>query len=274
MKVLIVLAHPEILSLTSSLAQIAKETFEAKGDQVEVSDLYAMNWKSNVDRNDFLTYKLERLFICNASKNATNEGRLTDDVIAEQKKLIWADALLFVFPLWWFSAPAILKGWVERVFSYGVGYGVGTHNNVHWGDRYGEGTFVGKKAMVITTAGGWQTHYSARGVNGPIEDLLFPINHGILFYAGYTVLPPFVVFRSDSLDPKGFNLVSKELKARITLFQENQPIKYRKQNRGDYTIPNLELLEDLNLEGSGFQQHIQENDEQYLGQNNQRQKTI
>lgn len=40
--------------------------------------------------------------------------------------------------------------------------------------------------MLIVTAGGWEEHYAARGVNGPIADLLFPINH-------YDVLPPFVV---------------------------------------------------------------------------------
>lgn len=69
---------------------------------------------------------------------------------------------------------AILKGWLDRVFAFGFAYGVGEHSDKRWGDRYGEGTLVGKRAMLIVTAGGWEEHYAARGVNGPIDDLLFP----------------------------------------------------------------------------------------------------
>lgn len=52
-----------------------------------------------------------------------------------------------------------------------------------------EGTFIGKRAMLIVTAGGWAEHYSPRGINGPIDDILFPIQHGMLFYPGFEVLP-------------------------------------------------------------------------------------
>lgn len=260
MKVLIVLAHPEKSSLTCSLAHIAKESFEAIGDEVQVSDLYAMNWKSSVDRDDFPAYKPERLFVCAASKDATQNGTLTDDVVAEQQKLLWADALLLVFPFWWFSVPAILKGWVERVFSFGFGYGIGEYNDVHWGDRYGEGTLFGKRAMLITSVGGWQTHYSARGINGPIDDLLYPINHGILFYSAYEVLPPFVVYRSDSLDAQGFAQVSENLRKRTASFKETIPINFRRQNGGDYAIPSLELHEELSPGCSGMGLHIKKAD--------------
>ncbi len=44
--------------------------------------------------------------------------------------------------------------------------------------------------MLIVTAGGWAEHYSPRGINGPIDDILFPIQHGMLFYPGFEVLPP------------------------------------------------------------------------------------
>lgn len=90
---------------------------------------------------------------------------------------------------------ASLKGWIDRVYAYGFAYGVGEHSDHRWGDRYGEGTLSGKRAMLIVTAGGWEQHYSPRGINGPIDDLLFPINHGILHYPGYDVLPPFVTYR-------------------------------------------------------------------------------
>lgn len=60
-----------------------------------------------------------------------------------------------------------MKGWIDRVYAWGFAYGVGEHSNRHWGDRYGEGTFVGKRAMLIVTTGGWAEHYSPRGINGP-----------------------------------------------------------------------------------------------------------
>ncbi len=96
--------------------------------------------------------------------------------------------------------PAIMKGWIDRVYAWGFAYGVGEHSDRHWGDRYGEGTFIGKRAMLIVTAGGWAEHYSPRGINGPIDDILFPIQHGMLFYPGFEVLPPLVFYRTDKTD--------------------------------------------------------------------------
>src|SRR5690606_697581 len=145
-----------------------------------------------------------RLKVPGASKDAFVADGLTADVAMEIEKLRWADTLILQFPLWWFSMPAILKGWVDRVFAYGFAYGVGEHSDHRWGDRYGEGCLAGKKAMLMVTVGGWREHYSARGINGPMEDLLFPIHHGILFYPGYQVLPPFVVYQADRFGERDF----------------------------------------------------------------------
>ena len=60
----------------------------------------------------------------------------------------------------------------------------------------------------------WPEHYSECGINGQIDDLLFPINHGILFYPGFTVLPPFVAYRVDRLDDACFGIVSEQLRER------------------------------------------------------------
>lgn len=95
--------------------------------------------------------------------------------------------------------------------------------------------------MLIVTAGGWEEHYSARGVNGPIDDLLFPINHGILYYPGYDVLPPFVAYRADRLDEAGFTEVAEGLRERMRTIGTVSPIPYRQQNGGDYLIPSMQL---------------------------------
>jgi NAD(P)H dehydrogenase (quinone) len=160
-------------------------------------------------------------------------------------------------PLWWYTMPAILKGWVDRVYAYGFAYGVGEHSDRHWGDRFGEGTFAGKRAMLIVTAGGWEEHYSPRGVNGPIDDLLFPINHGILYYPGYDVLPPFVAYRVDCLDGAGFEHLAERLRERMRTIGSTPPIPYRRQNGGDYLIPSLQLRPDLGgQDAAGFALHL------------------
>lgn len=251
MKVLLVFAHPEPRSLNGALRDIAVKELEAQGHEVQVSDLYAMGWKSEVDRADFSSLTPHaRLKVAAASGEAFAASALTEDVKAEQEKLLWADGLILQFPLWWYSMPAILKGWVDRVYAYGFAYGVGEHSDKHWGDRFGEGTLAGKRAMLIVTTGGWEEHYSARGINGPIDDLLFPINHGILFYPGYDVLPPFVAYRVDRLDQASFEPVAGRLRERMRTLMTTQPISYRRQNGGDYLIPSLQLNADLGDPGA------------------------
>ncbi|HVJ43248.1 MAG TPA: NAD(P)H-dependent oxidoreductase [Dongiaceae bacterium] len=263
MKVLLVFAHPERHSLNGALRDAAVAELRAQGHDVQVSDLYADGWKSEVDRDDFpLLAPAARLQPAAASKQAFEAGALTADVKAEIEKLFWADLLILQFPLWWFSMPAILKGWVDRVYAYGFAYGVGEHSDQRWGDRYGEGTLAGKRAMLIVTAGGWEEHYSARGINGPIDDLLFPINHGILYYPGYEVLPPFVAYRVDRLDAAGFETIADSLRARMRSLATTAPIPYRRQNGGDYLIPGMQLRPELGDAGaSGFALHLKGADE-------------
>ncbi|SOE97596.1 NAD(P)H-dependent oxidoreductase [Burkholderia sp. S171] len=260
MKVLIVYAHPEPTSLNGALRDVAVHELEAQGHEVRVSDLYAMNWKAEIDRSDFPPLEPDqRLQVAPASAQAFASNTLTADVKAEQDMLLWADVLILQFPLWWFSMPAILKGWVDRVYAFGFAYGVGEQSERRWGDRYGEGTLAGKRAMLLVTTGGWEEHYSARGINGPIDDLLFPINHGILFYPGYTVLPSFVTYRVDRLDEAGFLAVSSRLRERMKTIETTQPIPYRRQNFGDYVIPTMQLRPELGSPGAaGFSIHRSE----------------
>jgi len=257
MKVLIVYAHPESTSLNGALRDVAVQEIEAQGHEVRVSDLYAMDWKAEINRADFPSLGADqRVQVAPASAQAFASNTLTADVKTEQDKLLWADVLILQFPLWWFSMPAILKGWVDRVYAFGFAYGVGEQSERRWGDRYGEGTLAGKRAMLVVTTGGWEEHYSARGINGPIDDLLFPINHGILFYPGYSVLPPFVAHRVDRLDEEGFLAVADRLRERMQTIETTPPIPYRRQNFGDYEIPTMQLRPGLEAPGAaGFSIH-------------------
>lgn len=257
MKVFVVFAHPEPKSLNGSLLQIMVQELESQGHEVRVSDLYAMQWKPQVDRADFLQATAdERLRVTMSSAIATASGQLTDDVKAEQEKMLWADTVILQFPLWWYSMPAILKGWVERVYSLGFGYGVGDHNDKHWGDRYGEGKMKGKRAMLVATIGGREEQYRARAVSGSLEDLLFHINHGMLFYIGFDVLPPYAVYNADRLDNSGFLAAAEGLRERLRTLPVTKPIPYRPQNGGDYEIPSLALKPGLEGASCGFAMHV------------------
>jgi NAD(P)H dehydrogenase (quinone) len=257
MNVLLVYAHPEPRSLNGSLRDFSVNRLEEAGHVVHLSDLYAMNWKAVLDANDSTEHRdSEARFDPAAdSKHAFENGMQSADIALEQDKLRWADTVILQFPLWWFTMPAILKGWVERVFAYGFGYGVGEHSDARWGDRYGEGTLAGKRAMLVVTAGGWESHYGPRGINGPVDDLLFPIHHGVLYYPGFDVLPPFVLYRTGRMDSERFSRTCAELGQRLDDLWKTAPIRFRPQNAGEYEIPALTLKPGIAPDQVGFAAH-------------------
>lgn len=261
MNVLLVYAHPEPRSLNGSIRDFTVDRFVRVGHTVEVSDLYAMRWKADLDAEDFPQRDAAQPFRPSGdSKRAFAEGTQTADVAAEQDKLRRADLVIFQFPLWWFSMPAIMKGWFDRVYASGFAYGVGEHSEKRWGVRYGEGAFKGKRAMLVVTTGGWADHYSERGINGPMDDLLFPIQHGLLFYPGFDVLPPFLVFKTSAMNPARHDEILSALGERLDTAMQTAPIAYRSQNHGDYLIPALTLKPELNADKTGFALHRSDDD--------------
>ncbi len=187
MKVLIVYAHEEPLSFNAAMKDVAVETLEKAGHSVVVSDLYAMKFKAVADGEDFLERR-DRHFLKRQmeEKAAAQLGTLAQDILEEQQKLRDCDLLILQFPLWWFSLPAILKGWVDRVMTMGFAYGGGA-----W---YDQGGLKGRRAMLAITTGGPEASYRPLGINGAIEEVLYPIQHGILFFCGFEVLRPFLAW--------------------------------------------------------------------------------
>ncbi len=257
MNVLIVFVHPDPRSLNGSFLNASIGMLKDAGHSVEVSDLYAQKWNPILDRADYVTASDERLFLLNASRERHEQGAVPADILAEQAKVLRADAVIFQFPIWWFAIPAMLKGWFERVYSHAFGYGLGIYSSTRWGDRYGEGLLVGKRAMLSVTLGGWAEHYSGRGINGPIEDLLYPVNHGLLYYAGFAVLPPFLSYRAEHMTPERFHEELAILNRRLENLFTEEPIPYRLQNGGDYDVPHLRLRPGLEKgsESSPFALH-------------------
>ncbi|WP_236790650.1 NAD(P)H-dependent oxidoreductase [Amycolatopsis sp. GM8] len=232
MKVLWIYAHPEPRSLTGSLRDEGLRALTELGHQYRQSDLYAMHWNPVVDRSDYGLDAASRLLVAGESEVAYDSRRLSPDILAEQEKIEWADVLVLQFPLWWYGMPAILKGWVDRVFVKGFGYGL-TRDDGRV-RRYGEGKLAGKRGLAAITIGGRQSTFGPRGINGELEQVLFPLLHGTFWYTGLSALPPFVVHGSDRAGAPEFERAAKELRARLETLGTDEPIPYRPQNGGDY----------------------------------------
>lgn len=251
--VLIIHAQPEPSSLTQQLVDVSIECLGAQGHEVLQSDLYAMRWKATFDEQDFPERgNLERLSFGAESWHAYSQGSQTADVAAEQAKVLAADAVIFQFPLWWYGMPAIMKGWIDRVWAAGLAHGYKGAGNAY---RYGDGAFKGKRAMLSVAVGGPPQDYSPRGINGPLEQLLFPITHGSLYFPGFDVLPTFAVYGTGGLTAAGAAAAKEAWRARLQGLFDEAPIAFRPQNGGDYTHTN-ELKPHVAAGQTGIVAHI------------------
>lgn len=142
----------------------------------------------------------------------------SQEIQAEIHKLFWCDVLIFQFPLWWFGLPGILKGWVDRVFAMGTIYGGGRF--------YDNGVLQGRKAMLSLTTGGPETMYSPTGLNGDINNILFPINYGIFRFVGFDVLPPFVAYAVAHGDDEQRLAYLEQYRQRLLTLETTPPIEY------------------------------------------------
>ena len=193
MNVLLIHAHHEAQSFCTALKNCAVATLAAAGHTVQVSDLYVMQWNpvataadfGNRADPDYLVYALEQ-------RSNFKTGTLAPDIATEIAKVQACDLLLFNFPLYWFSTPAILKGWIDRVMISGLFYG---------GRRiYDHGGMRGKRALVTVTLGGREHMFGAGSIHGELHTLLRPLLQGTLAYCGFAVLPPFVAYHVPYID--------------------------------------------------------------------------
>lgn len=105
MTALVVVAHPDPGSLTHHIARTVRATVVDRGGEAQIADLSAEGFDPRFSADDRRRY--------------TADGPLSADVHAEQVRLDGVDDLILVFPVYWWSMPALLKGWIDRVFIRG-----------------------------------------------------------------------------------------------------------------------------------------------------------
>lgn len=196
MRVLVVVAHPEPQSFNGALHRTAVDTLRSVGHEVEASDLYAMGWKAVAGPDDFAGPREddERFRLDREQTFAHDAGTTAADIVAEQHKIERADLLLLQYPMWWFGPPAILKGWFDRVFTRGFAYLPGR--------KYDTGMLRGKLAMVTVTTGTAESTYAPDGIDGALDDVLWPVHNGLLRYCGFDVLDPVAVHAPGRQSPE------------------------------------------------------------------------
>ncbi|MQF99219.1 MAG: NAD(P)H oxidoreductase [SAR202 cluster bacterium] len=151
MNILLVFCHPRNESLSGEVARAFQHGATEAGHNVEFVDLYHENFDPVLRTEDM--YK---------------DGNLSDysqEVQSEFKRLNRNDAVVMVFPLWWWSMPAMLKGWIDRVWNYGLTHGPAKHNI--------------KKSLIITLAAVTKSQLAKRDYSTAIQICL---ETGILDY--------------------------------------------------------------------------------------------
>ena len=194
MNVLYIYAHPEPRSFNGALRDTAMVTLARAGHQVKVSNLYVMKFKAVLDTQDFRIRADPDHFNPAAEQiHGFRTGSLAPDIREEIEKISWADLLVFQFPIWWSSMPAILKGWIDRVFVQGFVV------DLEKGMVYDHGLLRGKKALIVATCGSTREMYSRGGVHGDLGERLSVITHTIFEFTGMTALSPFIVYNVPAL---------------------------------------------------------------------------
>ncbi|WP_205326699.1 NAD(P)H oxidoreductase [Glycomyces sp. YM15] len=107
---LVVMAHHRADSLTAALARRAADRLDAAGYRVDFLDLHREGFDPRNRVEDEPDY-------------GNREKRYSDEVHGYAEPLLAADLVAIVFPVWWFGLPALLKGWIDRVWNYGLTYG-------------------------------------------------------------------------------------------------------------------------------------------------------
>lgn len=220
MNTLIVYAHQETGSFNHALYEKTLSVLKKRGDVIKTSDLYGMDFKAVAGREDFtgtipsglINYMLEQ-------QKAASENRFTEDIKIEQEKLQWAELVILHFPIWWFSVPAILKGWFDRIMAAGVTW--------DFGKIYGDGLLRGKKGMCVATTGGPEEMYSKNGAHGTtINEVLYSVNHGTMAFCGMEVLPPFVAFSVFQVGEEGRKKYLAEYEELLANIDKIEPIRF------------------------------------------------
>ncbi|WP_026673567.1 NAD(P)H-dependent oxidoreductase [Alkalihalobacterium bogoriense] len=146
MKHLIVYAHPHPESLNHAILDTTVRALKKNGHEVIVRDLYELKFQPVLQPKDTVAMKA---------------GQTPKDIRTEHEFINEADVITFIYPIWWTGLPAILKGYVDRVFAYGYAYAFGEEGIIK--------LLKGKKGLIINTHGTPTEEYDEIGMTAGLK---------------------------------------------------------------------------------------------------------
>ena len=149
MRVFIVYCHPSSDSFTREIRDNFIAGLESSGHCYILSDLYAMNFKTDMSEDEYLREAHYR-----------RELPIPEDVRAEHEKINDSQAIVFIYPLFWTDAPAKLVGWFDRVWTYGFAYGENRDMKQM------------EKGLVLCVAGNTLEYFEKTGIGAALEKMM------------------------------------------------------------------------------------------------------
>ena len=130
------------------------------------------------------------------------------DVVAEQKALEKSQLIVWLHPLYWYSVPALLKHWFDKVLEFGWAYGDGT------------AALEGKDCLWVPTVGGDEATYAPQGMHGYPFASFVPVIEQTARFCGMRWEPPHVIFGADDLDAAQLSLQVTDVVRRLAPWRE------------------------------------------------------
>jgi len=162
MRHLVIYTHPNPKSFNHAILETFVNELKALRQEVRVRDLYEIDFDPVIRQQDY---------------DMIRNGTLPDDIRQEQEYIAWAEILTFIFPIFWVSLPARLKGYIDRVFSQGFAFRLG--------DRSFHGLLDDKRVVLINTTGTPREVYDKSGMLASMNQA---IEGGIFRYCGMEVI--------------------------------------------------------------------------------------
>ncbi len=157
---LIVVAHFNSASFTHAVVDVIKNKAENNNETVEIIDLYADKFNPVLDLED-LGWMYQG-------------GEAPENIKSYQEQIKNADKLTVVYPIWWAQMPAMLKGFIDRVFTMGFAF--------LYDENGPQALLKGKQAHIITCSGSPNEYYEAIGMHKAIKQT---IDSGVFEFCGF-----------------------------------------------------------------------------------------
>jgi NAD(P)H dehydrogenase (quinone) len=186
MRHLIIYAHNNENSLNHHLLQTVIESLTAQNHEIVVRDLYAINFDPVFSLKDIQEQRM---------------GHLADDIKYEQEFITWAEHVTFIYPIWWTGMPAIMKGYIDRVFSYGYAY--------RYDQGVQKGLLTGKQTVIINTHGKSHEEYERIGMD---KALSLTSDKGIFTYCGFEINQHFFFDKADRVAPEDLEIWKEQIR--------------------------------------------------------------